>query len=436
MRSRASINDGVAAILLLILALSPLPYGSNRPIYWMISAAFILAAMCLFFLQSPQRMRAHLFFQQLWVIILLILAYLGFIAAQSLFNISTTPRASFLAFLRTFAYAAFFFLMVQVSINKARRVLLAGGVFWVCVAYALLGYIQFVWQTELLAPFGFLHSQTSAHGPFINPNSYATYLGFGLLIGLSLLIRRFRQLRRFSHNAKIELLGFADIKLVAFALAIILIMVTLLATNSRMGVASSLIAVGFFLLLMAKNPRWINSRIVPLGLACIFLLILLVFSRYGSTLMVRLGSGEQGIDVRFALYQQVWDMVEARAFTGWGADSFPVAFQSFHRLPVSSDLVWNKAHNTYLTNWAELGLIIGSIPPLAGLILFKSLITKLLKQPQKSVFLLASLSALVQSALHSTVDFSLEIQANMYVFLAILALGTAQILAPDRRQNV
>jgi hypothetical protein len=37
----------------------------------------------------------------------------------------------------------------------------------------------------------------------------------------------------------------------------------------------------------------------------------------------------------------------------------------------------------------------------------------------------AALGALVLGALHSTMDFSLEMPANMFLFLAILGLGVA-----------
>ena len=421
-------NDSVAALLLLVLALSPLPLGSNRPVFWALSAAVIFAAMALFLLQPPKHIRP--LWPALWPVAFLIAAYLAYMALQAIFGLSTTPRASFLALLRTLAYGAFFVLMVQVSRNKTRLYQIAFGVFAIAVAYAMFGYIQLVGKIDLPAAFGLSHYPGRASGTFINPNSYATYLGFGLITGLSLLLRRLRQLR--GPHAKNGFTGLADIKLVALGLATTLILLTLLATNSRMGVASALIAAGFFMLLTLHKSSQIAPRASIASALGLMLLIALAFTLYGALLLERLGSLEQDADMRLALYRQVWDMVMARPLAGWGADSFPVAFQGFHRLPVSPDLVWNKAHNTYLANWAEMGLVFGSLPLLAGILLFKALFSAMLGAGKKQVFLLAALSVLLQSALHSTVDFSLEIQANMYMFLAILALGTAQMLKIPR----
>ena len=428
MLSRNLVNDSVAALLLLVLALSPLPLGSNRPVFWALSAAVIFAAMAVFLLQPPKHIRP--LWPALWPVAFLIAAYLAYMALQAVFGLSTTPRASFLALLRTLSYGAFFVLMVQVSRNKTRLYQIAFGVFAIAVAYALFGYIQLVGKIDLPAAFGLSHYPGRASGTFINPNSYATYLGFGLITGLSLLLRRLRQLR--GPHAKNGFTGLADIKLVALGLATTLILLTLLATNSRMGVASALIAAGFFMLLTLHKSPQIAPRASIAAALGLMLLIALAFTLYGSLLLERLGSLEQDADMRLALYRQVWDMVMARPLAGWGADSFPVAFQGFHRLPVSPDLVWNKAHNTYLANWTEMGLVFGSLPLLAGILLFKALFFAMLGAGKKQVFLLAALSVLLQSALHSTVDFSLEIQANMYMFLAILALGTAQMLKIPR----
>jgi O-antigen ligase len=69
---------------------------------------------------------------------------------------------------------------------------------------------------------------------------------------------------------------------------------------------------------------------------------------------------------RLQLYQQVFTMIKARPLTGFGFDSFPPAFEMFHKTPVTAGFVWDKAHSTYLTLWAEAGLLFGSFAPLAG----------------------------------------------------------------------
>jgi O-antigen ligase len=111
-------------------------------------------------------------------------------------------------------------------------------------------------------------------------------------------------------------------------------------------------------------------------------------------------------------------MIAARPLTGFGADSFPLAYEIFHRPPVPADLVWDRAHSTYLTLWAESGLVFGSLPPLAG-----ALALALLWPRRQAPLAAAAIAALCLSGLHSLVDFSLEIPANLYLLLAVTGLG-------------
>jgi O-antigen ligase len=229
------------------------------------------------------------------------------------------------------------------------------------------------------------------------------------------------------------MLALSDEKLVFAGVALALMLVTLISTNSRMGVAAFGVAAIFFLLVLAMKRAsaglWLSIGIT-IG---VLVLASVAFSLYGATLLERLGSVERDADVRFALYEQVWEMIRARPWTGHGPDSFEVAFPAYHHLPVSPDLLWNKAHNTYLTNWAETGLIIGSIPILLGLWVFLRLLYTVYKRQRRYIFPLLGASVILQGAIHSTVDFSLEIQANMYMLLAIVALGYAEAVQEKKR---
>ncbi len=99
-----------------------------------------------------------------------------------------------------------------------------------------------------------------------------------------------------------------------------------------------------------------------------------LFSLYGSGTLERLGSVEREADYRFELYEQVWAMVMTRPWTGYGGGAFELSFTMFHQWPLSFDLIWQKAHNTYLGLFADYGLVFGSLPILVVLL---SLLTQL-----------------------------------------------------------
>jgi O-antigen ligase len=95
----------------------------------------------------------------------------------------------------------------------------------------------------------------------------------------------------------------------------------------------------------------------------------------------------------------------------------------FHAPPVTANFVWQHAHSTYLTSWAEAGVVFGSLPMVAGALAMAALWRKAHAPLPGRSMALAGLGALLLVAIHSLVDFSLEIQANMFMLLALVALG-------------
>ena len=116
-------------------------------------------------------------------------------------------------------------------------------------------------------------------------------------------------------------------------------------------------------------------------------------------------------------------MIRMRPLFGFGLDSFPLAYELFHAPPVSAGFVWDRAHSTYLTLWAEAGVIAGSAPPLAGLVAAHMLWRGARKPCPGRSMATAGFAALLLCGLHALFDFSLEIQANTFLLLALVALG-------------
>ena len=156
------------------------------------------------------------------------------------------------------------------------------------------------------------------------------------------------------------------------------------------------------------------------------LVVLALFAIVGRPALERAVFTQIDSQDRVSLYVQVIDLIRQQPLTGVGLDVFETAFQGVHRTPMSPDLAWDRAHSTYLALWAEMGLIVGSIPPLICLIIAVTLITRFMRAKRDFVFVAIALSAITLGAIHSLVDFSLEIAANVYVFLALVALGATR----------
>ncbi|MCF6272412.1 MAG: O-antigen ligase family protein [Rhodobacteraceae bacterium] len=370
--------SGIIALMLFgVLALSPLPQGSNGPIYWLLSAMVVFFAAAVFF-AGKARGEGKAFWPE--GLGLLAGVFLAFSLVQIWVGGSAAPRSSALALLRVSGYGVFYFLMVRVVAGHWPVV---GWVFGLVVVYAFLGLVMRLGGADMAALFGPDAYPGSASGPFVNRNSFATYLGFGLIAGLALPARP------------------------AYLAGLGLVFAVLLMTNSRMGVMAVVIAV-----------FWLASRRYPRrGAWALVVLAVLWFLLFGAGLSGRLDTLGQDIDTRLLLYAQVLDMIKTRPWTGFGLDTFSAAFQGFHRSGVSVDLLWDKPHNSYLGNWVASGVVIGSLPVVMGLWLLVRFVRKKNHLGE---------AVLVLGGLHSMVDFSLEIQANMYVFLTLLAVASAK----------
>jgi O-antigen ligase len=279
---------------------------------------------------------------------------------------------------------------------------MAWGFFFGITAHALWAMIalKFLNDVSLWGPktayLGF------ATGTFVNRNSFATFLGMGFILGLALALDRARNAKAKSPTNHLET------GLVWVCLAIIAI--ALVSTQSRMGFLST--ALGVVVVIFNLKPK----RNLVLGIFFLGVLTLFFTGNLAqrSFLLLSDGSG------RWELWRQSLAIVQVRPLIGFGLDAFAPVFALHHQPPLASDVIWEYAHNTYLSLWIECGIIFGSLPPAIcayiGLKLHR-------ERKPLSPLPIAALAILCQNAMHSLVDFSLEMQANVFLLVAILALG-------------
>ncbi|WP_196259699.1 O-antigen ligase family protein [Pelagibacterium limicola] len=429
---QSRLNKGTAAALVAMLFLFPIPLAANRPIFWAINAMAI-GALALVYAIAMMRMEERFRFPLLRVPALTILwtalcLYMvvqllpvGAFGAETRWGdifttsqISIAPGMTILALVQFATFGVFFFLMLQVTSNRSRAIPVAEALFAIVVAFAVYGVLALTQFGDTLLFFEKWAYHGSATATFVNRNSYATFLAFGLVIGAALSIRKLAEGRSPRGST-----------LILYGLGMAVIVSALLLSQSRMGLAAGLTGSVFVLaaggVKMSRERPALGLAVICLGAVAVAGLAML----FGSGTLERLGSTEHDLDVRRALYEQVAVLIGQRPWLGFGAGSFELAFPLVRDLPVSPDRVWDKAHSTYLSLWVELGLIAGSIPLLAiGWIGLKCARLFVLRKTDWTLPL-AALGAIVVAALHSLVDFSLEMQANAFFLVAILAIGLA-----------
>ena len=445
---RRRLNTALAVALMLIVSAAPLPLGSNRPVFWLGWAAilFFLAAIYLAAITIRRLpLRASPWQYPVISASALLFALYGFLQTVPLGEgllgllplgatapagpaISIAPSATLVGILRWTSYAVFFLLMMQVAQNRTRARKLAWFVFFLVTgqaAFALLSF-RFLGETLLTPTQGY---SGVISGTFVNRNSFATFTGMGAILGLALLLHDLRTSGgRSPHLA--SLLSVESIRRAAAWICLAVVLGALFATGSRMGITASVIAL-FLVAVVSfakgpkRTPRWAFFTFV-LAFATIGMLLAI----FGQTAIERAIFTLGGKDGRFDLYVQTLELLRTRPWLGFGFDTFGLAFEQVHRPPVSPDLVWNRAHSTYLALWVEMGLVFGSLPLVIGAALMVRLARIVLAAPRDFVLAIAGLGVMVLAALHSLVDFSLEMSANVFLFLTIVALAAGTRLRP------
>lgn len=441
---RGNANDRLGWVLLLLVGLSPLPLGSNRPAFWAAWGLVLGLLGLVYFLSlrargsalriSPWRVPEltipFLLLLAFVAVQLLPLGWVGYSPMQALprglqlssSSISLDPATTGLTLLQFASYGLLALLFLQVGYRGSRADRVLGAIFLVIVAYGLLGIVL---QGQLGALLGIPGSGPVATGPFVNRNSYATYLAFGLTIGVALAIGQLeRSESRRGRHRRVAALAL-------LAAGLFVIGAALVATQSRMGFVAGLTGALSVTLLSLAGRRlgagiWLG---VASGLL-IGTIGMLAFN--GGGLLERVGSLETAGDIRVDLYRQVWQMILSSPLVGYGGGTFEGTFPLFHQLPVSPDVVWNKAHSTYFALWAEFGFIFGSLPLLIVVAAASRLLAARPSGPR-----LAAIGVIVVAAVHSSVDFSLEIEAVAFTFVAIvfLAIGAGIGAAEQRRDH-
>lgn len=452
-RRPSRLNSLTLGFLGLVIVLAPLPFESHRPLPWTLWAALAGLVTLIYFatrlVQGEWRkMRWH---RQASVILIALLlpigALLQLLPAGSLStgvvppalaspHITLNQANSSIAILRLFTYLGVFILTLEVCTRPSRVRQLMHWILFGAAAHALLAMVllRMLGDTGLFAEKAYYSGW--ATGAFINRNSFATYLGIGLVCGIALFHTPNSAASRSKRSVAFDPLSSKAFYNLVYCLCIGLILIVLLASGSRMGLAASLLAALFVALPMWRQATSGFAQWGVIGfvlLACSLAVIL-----FGNDFVDRVLIVDSDLENRNDIYRQVYDLIWTRPFVGYGLDSFPLLFPLVHETSVNPSFTYDLAHNTYLTLWVEMGLIFGSAPMVALLLVAAKLIFGKKNASGGISGVRFAIATLVLCAVHSTVDFSLEKEANVLLFVIVMGLGLSQVgsvTAPGSRRD-
>lgn len=422
----------VAAIATFALSLF---LGGNRPEYWAPYLGVVALALLVQLGVRHDRGAAIL----RWRVVAAAALYLGVmlygaVQASGLTDAgSIDPAASWRGVARFGGYAMLFLIALSAASHGPRaRQFIDAVALWtgaVCL-YAIAAHLS-GWNPLL----GAAEAYGELEGPFVNRNAFALYAGIGLIANLAALLRRVSSdpsqrsyERRQGLRVVIDSLEQGGWLFVLGAAAAGL---AIALSQSRGGAAAA--AVGLVVFSALYLPR---RRLISRGFSRAVLALSAVIAVLGlGGLISRLGRIDAAEDGRLLVFANLLEPIAARPWTGWGLGAFRDAFRPYAPREFAS-YDWDLAHNSYLENAVEIGVIgAAALALAAALILWEAgLGARRRRRFLEAPALAAAVGA--AGATHAMVDFALQMPATTALWVMILGVGCAQAQSSNMARRV
>ena len=445
-------------LLAALIVWAPIPLGSNRPWAWALLEAWIFAIGLLWVaalvrreVTVPATMLRHaapvLVLLVLWLCYLLlqwiplpadwvrllspraaeIHAGAAYLDAGRRATLSLDPNATFEFWLKSCAYALAFVLTLLL-VRRRRRLL------WLCGAIVATGLVQAVYGslmhlaavdiTVLGTP---IPHSSQASGSYVNRNHLAGLLEMCLAVGIGLMIaqlddRPARDWKAFARNLLAVILS----PKAALRVLLVVMVVALVMTRSRTGNTAffaSLLVTGVIALVLSRKSAPRGTMILIASLIVIDLLVVGAWFGVERTIdrIEKTTSHEVGERTDPSVYAV--RMFDDYPVFGTGGGTFYTAFTRYRGHDIEP--YYDHVHNDYVQVLTETGAVGLALAGLAVLSSFVCAVLALARRRDQSARGVAfgAVMGIIALAIHSTVDFNLQIPANALVFAILLAMG-------------
>ena len=363
---------------------------------------------------------------QAWPIIGLLLGVQLIVWLQWL-TTSQAPHDSYLYGLQGLSLALFLPLtLLLLSPSKAR----VKAAIWVVI---LAAAVQAVYGAVMVLSgleWGFFMAKETylgkATGTFVSRNHLAGYLEMSLALGIGFLLA---QPTRYAGSWRQRLRQMVEMLLsskVVMRLLLAVMVIALVLTRSRMGNTAffaSLMMAGFLALVLMRN----KSRSTVILLSSLLVIDIAIVGTFFGVEKVadRLQHSSTSKESRDEVSRDTLMMWQANPVLGVGAGSYQFVYPSFKSDDVRSPLLYDHAHNDYFQFLAEFGVL--AFTALCGSVLtcFYWAVSAMRKRRSRfhQGLGFASTMGLMAIGIHSTVDFNLQIPANAFMFVFLMAMA-------------
>lgn len=455
----SEINDRWLFLSLIFLIFwAPLPLGSNRTwavgilVIW--SQLLLLGAAYVWRNNSPDafnRLKLFkwpigclaLFVALVWFQLLpLPSGLLGYLSPETLavqegvspLRLSLDPAQTQIYAALSFAYFSCF-LVALLTIRDSKRLdTMALVIVGAGLIQAIIGVLLFsAGASYKIFYFEVIHSQVM--GTFGNRNHFAGYMEICLSIGIGLMLARLGSMQKQPQgNWRHKLVRVFDFLLspkMRLRMMLVILVIALVLTRSRMG------NTGFFaaMLIVGLIAIALSRKMAPATVGLILSLIIIdvvvvgtwvglekVVERVKDTNMTQqVGAREESVELRTEVARYTIDLVQEFPVFGTGAGSF---YNTYLRYRGMNSFYWDHAHNDYAEIAADTGLLglgfLGGFVLTTAVASIKILLRRRSSLPRGMAF--GVLMAMVALAIHSTVDFNLQIPSNALTMVLIMSM--------------
>jgi O-antigen ligase len=410
----------------LLLILTPIPYGAVESWSTALWELWIFATMLLWggLVVKEGRLNVTsnpLIWPMVALLIVAIVQILPLVDGERR-TISYNSYATFQAAIKLFASICFFLLFATFVNTDERRNFAVKVIIVVCVLIALVGIGQ--------SYIGKMLWQRGAYGPFVNRNHFAGFLEMGVGLVGGMIIGRSVRREVMAVYLSCALAMCAGIVLSAsrggvLALAAEVIFLAIVAIPSFISLRSEVRRKRFGVIIRSAGA-------MVLGIAAIFGSLFLV----GSEGLVQNiaqsqseGENELLASERYSR-RDIWgatgQLIKDHPWLGVGLGAYQFAYTRYDRSSGIQRV--EQAHNDYLQIVADAGWIGGLIALSFMILLFARGFSALqVRDRRRRSIVLGALTGCFAIAIHSFVEFNLQITANAQFFLALAVLATEKI---------
>ena len=339
-------------------------------------------------------------------------------------------------FMILFCWLIFIYCNNALRIRKLIYAIICAGVFQALYA----SYLNL--SPDIVSPlFSYKHTDR-AIGTFTYSNFLANYLSLCLCLGIGVLISELKRSNSdYKQTFEQTMRAWAEILLsskIILRVSLIIIIVALILTRSRMGNSAFFIALmiisALALFIYKQKPRSFKLLIVSF-----FIIDLIIIGAIFDVEKVKQRITETSLhsETRDEVVRDSIPLILDHPFLGAGGGTFYTAFPQYQSEPYSG--YYDNAHNDYVQFAAELGIPATS---LLGLLVLYCLWLSISTMRKRKTALFqgvafACATAIVAMLLHSSVDYSLQAGANSMLFITILCLAilTNKLPAPKRNRK-